>query len=119
MRKLKWARLLDDIGMPCCPGARGQPSLLTSSIDGTSRASAYGLPSQGLSGGLKVSTSKVQLDVLGTRMRWQVGMVTSASCNILFCEDLADAENAKPWQEEGGPQEGAASRLEAVSGRLS
>ena len=44
---------------------------------------------------------KVQLDVLGTRMRWQIGMVTFAGCNILLCEDLADAENL-----EGGPQEG-------------
>ena len=38
---------------------------------------------------------KEDLDVLGARMRRQVEMATEARCNFLFCEDAADAENAK------------------------
>ena len=38
---------------------------------------------------------KEQLDVLGARMSRQVETATEADCFILFCEDLADAENAK------------------------
>ena len=146
MRRLMWARLLDDIGMPwldeeqdvhllssllqlmglpepllmdylhkVCKESRVEDFHEADLVEVScpcpmARHSVPGL--RGFSILERIETSlntrmqnvltvaiemlgKEELDVLGARMRRQVEMATEARCNFLFCEDAADAENAK------------------------